>query len=107
MQTTTMENNKNGQGHPQAGTMLNQKTNEDFNKKQPNLNDPNEKNAVPNNDVPNIGDDEIDPIEGEAIDPKNEKPDIQAGSDPSTDVQTSQDKTDDKGTENFKSLGSE
>ena len=102
-----MENNKNEQSHPQAGTMLHQKTNEDFNKKKPNPNDPNEKDSTPKNVVPDIGDDEIDPIEGEAIDPKHEGPDIHDEIDPSTEVQTSEDKTDEKGAENYKSVGSE
>ncbi len=53
-----MENKQTDQG--KAGTMTTQKTNEDFNKKQPDLKDPNEKKAetdpeVPNLDVPKKG----------------------------------------------------
>lgn len=53
-----MENKQTDPG--KAGTMTAQKTNEDFNKKQPDLKDPNEKKAetdpeVPNLDVPKKG----------------------------------------------------
>ena len=53
-----MENKQTDQG--KAGTMTTQKTNEDFNKKQPDSKDPNEKKAetdpeVPNLDVPKKG----------------------------------------------------
>ena len=46
-----MKKTINEQSHPDAGSMLSQKTNEDFNKKQPNLNDPNEKKNSPKADA--------------------------------------------------------
>ena len=97
-----MENNKNEQSHPQAGTMLQQKTNEDFNKKKPDPDDPNEQDNVPGGEEdPSIDDHDHDPVEGEGIDPKNEEPEIRE-EDPSTEIQTGEEKTDVKGAENFK-----
>ena len=102
-----MEKSKNDQSNQNAGTMLQQKTNEDFNKKKPNPNDPNEKDGAKKNEVPDIGDDEIDPIEGEAIDPENDKPGIEEGNESSTDDQTNEDKTAVREPEIFKYTGSE
>ena len=47
-----MENKQTDPG--KAGTMTTQKTNEDFNKKQPDLKDPNEKKAETDPEVPNL-----------------------------------------------------
>jgi|GEM_PF-1540828 len=102
-----MEKRTNDQGNPNEGSMLQQKTNEDFNKKKPNPNDPNEKEGTKKNEVPDIGDDDLDPIEGEEIDPENEKPGVEEGNDTSTDGQTSEDKTDVREPDIFKYTGSE
>ena len=101
-----MEKSKFDQGKQSAGTMLQQKTNEDFNKKKPDPSDPNEKDRTPGNDVPDIGDDDLAPLEGEAIDPKNDQPDMEED-DSSTDDQTSEDKTAVREPEVFKYTGSE
>lgn len=59
-----MENNQNVTPKQPSGSMVNQKTNEDFNKKTPDPADPNEQKEHPETEVPDIGDDEIKPIQG-------------------------------------------
>ena len=102
-----MEKSKNDQSNQNAGTMLQQKTNEDFNKKKPNPNDPNEKDGAKKNEVPDIGDDEIDPIEAEIVGTKTWQQCIEEGNDSSTDDQTNEDKTAVREPEIFKYTGSE
>ena len=63
-----MGKDQNGRRHLHAGTMLTQKTNEDFNKKKPDPSDPNEQKSDPDTAVPDIGDDEIDPVKSETAD---------------------------------------
>lgn len=58
-----MEKKQNPPGNQQQGTMLNQKTNEDFNKNKPNPSDPNEQRGHPATTVPDFGDDDIEPME--------------------------------------------
>ena len=53
-----------------SGSMITQKTNEDFNKRTPDPSDPNEQKGKPLTAVPNIGDDEIEPTQGHANDTK-------------------------------------
>ncbi len=70
-----MGKNKTGQTNPPAGDMLTQKTNEDFNKKKPNLKDPNEQKGQPDTAAPIIAyDDDATPAEKSTdgtINPKN------------------------------------
>ena len=47
-----MNKTKNEQSRSNAGSMASQKTNEDFNEKQPNLSDPNEKKGSPKTEIP-------------------------------------------------------
>lgn len=42
-----MKKTQNDSSNPSAGSMSNQKTNEDFNKKRPDPNDPNQTNDIP------------------------------------------------------------
>ncbi len=65
-----MGKDQNGRRYLNAGTMLTQKTNEDFNKKKPDPNDPNEQKSDPDTAVPDIGDDDIDPMKGETTNKK-------------------------------------
>lgn len=63
-----MEHNRNSEPKPKAGTMLNQKTNEDFNKKQPDPQDPNEEKKHPSRPAPIIAYDEEHANENKATD---------------------------------------
>ena len=55
-----------------AGSMLIQKTNEDYNKKKPDLKDPNEEIGHPDTLISDLGDDDIKPWKGE-------RPDVEKG----------------------------
>lgn len=60
------------------GNMVNQKTNEDFNKKNPDPTDPNEQKERPAvaPPIPDFGDEELQPMDGETTDgsPSQQKP---------------------------------
>ncbi len=56
------ETKKNSPKVP-AGSMIDQKTNEDFNKKKPDPSDPNEQKDRPKIDPPNFEEDEIVPAQ--------------------------------------------
>ena len=85
-----MENNQTDPN--KTGTMTTQKTNEDFNKKQPDPKDPNEKKAeldpeVPNLDVPKKGEpddikmgkkDKTEDVKDNTLDVKAENSDAEA-----------------------------
>jgi hypothetical protein len=64
-----MEKNQNDKRNPdKTGNQSNQKTNEDYNKKQPDPNDPNEIKRNPNTKVPYIGDDNKEIMKNEILD---------------------------------------
>ena len=65
---TKMDKNQNNPRNQDAGTMLNQKTNEDFNKKKPDPTDPNQQKDLPSAPVPSTGDDDPPPVQGETTD---------------------------------------
>ncbi len=58
-----MTAHKNRPSNPDSGTMLNQKTNEDFNKKKPNPTDPNEQKGRVTTAIPVLGGDDGYPLE--------------------------------------------
>ncbi len=73
-----MDKNKNVSHNPDASTMLNQKTNEDFNQKKPHPTDPNEQKERPAvaPPIPDFKDDGLQPMDGETTDgsPSQQKP---------------------------------
>ena len=75
-----MGKDQNGRRHLNSGTMLTQKTNEDFNKKKPDPEDPNEEASDPDTAVPDIGDDKIDPIRSSETREQPEAPHPNEGS---------------------------
>ena len=68
-----MNKTQNDQRDQNAGSMINQKTNEDYNKEKPNPNDPNFKNPNPNPEGKNMRNDGQETSDKKMTEPKSEK----------------------------------